>query len=292
VVLTNRLISCIFKKENMATNEIMQKIASLGLYDEIDLDEKVNTVIYAYLANEHYNDLSIDLYCPFCGVMSTFNPSFENQLIKRNDIENSLTKEFEYKRMNFLVLHFRCARDKKHYFCVLLLPKDGKLIKIGQYPPRATIDAPELNRFKKILPEEKLSDMKRAVGLFSHGIGAGSFVYLRRVFEHLIYEAKEVAEKESRLNIETFERSRISEKIEMLKDFLPNFMTKNKVAYGILSKGVHELSEDECMNSFNLLEKTIELILSEKLEEKEKRDMEEAITKDLSKLSTGLANGS
>jgi hypothetical protein len=280
------------EKENMATNEIMQKIASLGLYGEIEFDGRVRPVIRAYLLKENYNNLSIDLYCPFCGTMSTFNPSFEDQLIAHNDQNSPKLFEFEHGGMNFLVLHFRCARDKTHYFCVQLLPENGKLIKIGQYPSRATIDAPELNKFKKILPEEKLSDMKRAIGLFSHGIGAGSFVYLRRVFEHLIYEAKEDAEKDSKLDIETFERSRMSEKVEMLKDYLPNFLTKNKSTYGILSKGVHELSEEECINSFSLLEKTIEFILSEKLEKKEKKDMEDAITKDLSKLGASLANGS
>ena len=269
----------------------MQEIASLGLYDEIELDERVKPIIHAYLTNEHYNDLSIDLYCPFCGAMSTFNPSFENQLITHNTQELSKLIGFTDNKMNFLVLHFRCARDKTHYFCVQLLPENGKLIKIGQYPSRAKIDAPELNKFKKILPEEKLSDMKRAVGLFSHGIGAGSFVYLRRVFEHLISEARGEAEKDSKLDTETFERCRMSEKIELLKNYLPNFLIKNKVAYGILSKGVHELSEDECINSFNLLEKTIELILSEKLEKKEKRDMEDAITKDLSTLGASLDNG-
>jgi len=274
----------------MATNKIMQEIATLGLYDEIELDERVESVIHAYLSNEHYNDLSIDLYCPSCGVMSTFNPSFEEQLITYNIQERSKLIEFKNNQMNFLVLHFRCARDKTHYFCVQLLPQNGKLIKIGQYPSRATIDAPELNRFEKILPKEKLSDMKRAVGLFSHGVGAGSFVYLRRVFEHLISEARGEAEKDSELDTEAFERCRMSEKIELLKNYLPNFLIKNKVAYGILSKGVHELSEEECINSFNLLEKTIELILSEKLEKKEKRDMEEAITKDLSKLGASLDN--
>jgi len=272
---------------NMATNEIIQKIASLGLYNSIELDEKVMLVIRDYLNNENYNELAIDLYCPYCKIMSTFNPSNESQL---NHSGYTNFAAFNKGLSNFIILHFRCARDKTHYFCVQLLPKNKKLIKIGQYPSRATIDAPELNRFKKILPEEKLSDMKRAVGLFSHGVGAGSFVYLRRVFEHLISEARGEAEEDSELDTEAFEKCRMSEKIELLKKYLPNFLIKNKVAYGILSKGVHELSEDECINAFNIIEKTIELILSEKLERREKRDMEEEITKNLSRLGINMVN--
>jgi len=276
----------------MATNEIMQKIALLGLYDGIEIIDEVLSVIKAYLAGNHYNNLAIDLYCPICRNMSTFNPVNEEQLIPRNDTSKYVKMEaFEGRRMNFLVLHFRCARDKTHYFCVQLLLENGRLIKIGQYPSRSAIDAPEFNKFSKILPEENLSDLKRAVGLFSHGIGAGSFIYLRRVFEYLIREAKEEAEKAEKFDVDTFERSRVSEKIEILKDYLPQFLLQNKMAYSILSKGVHELSEKECIDSFNILEQTIELILSEKLEKKEKKDREVAITKELSMLNAQMTNG-
>ena len=46
--------------------------------------------------------------------------------------------------------------------------------------------------------------------------------------------------------------------------------------YGILSKGVHELSEDECKEYFTVLRESIEMILDEKLErlKKEKRKKE------------------
>jgi len=275
----------------MATNEIMQKIALLGLYDEIDTVDDVLSVIKEYLSGDNYNNLAIDLYCPLCKNMSTFNPVNEEQLIPRNDAGKYVKMEaFQGWRMNFLVLHFRCARDKTHYFCVQLLLENGKLIKIGQYPSRSTIDAPELNKYKKILPEENLSDLKRAVGLFSHGIGAGSFIYLRRVFEYLIREAREEAEKTQYFDVDTFEKSRINEKIEFLKEYLPQFLLQNKKAYAILSKGVHELSEKECINSFNILEQTIELILSEKLEKKEKKNREAAITKELSVLGTQMTN--
>ena len=271
----------------MATNEVMQKIASLGLYDSINYDDNVKDVISDYLCGRDYNNLAIDIYCPFCRKLTTINPSNENQL---NNFGITNYAAFVDGKLNFLVLHFRCARDFNHYFCIQLIYIEKQLYKIGQFPSRATIDAPELNRFKKILPEEKLSDLKRAIGLFSHGVGAGSFIYLRRVYEYLIFEAKEEAKNDSSFNIELFDKSIMIEKIELLKNYLPSFLINNKSAYGILSKGVHELSEKECLNSFNLLEKTIELILQEKLEKKEKKDMEDEITKDLSMLGSILSN--
>jgi hypothetical protein len=151
----------------------------LGLYEQIEFEGNVLAVIRDYLNNQQYNDLSIDLYCPSCNMMSTFNPTDERQLSDSRSMDYYYA--FVNGKINFLVIHFRCARDKTHYFCVQLLLEGKYITKIGQYPSRASIDIPEVNKFRKILSEEKLNDLKRAIGLFSHGIGAGAFVYLRRV---------------------------------------------------------------------------------------------------------------
>jgi hypothetical protein len=41
----------------------------------------------------------------------------------------------------------------------------------------------------------------------------------------------------------------------------------NKSIYSILSKGIHELAEEECLNAFPVIKLSIELILDEKLVE-------------------------
>lgn len=38
---------------------------------------------------------------------------------------------------------------------------------------------------------------------------------------------------------------RVEDKIKLLKDYLPQMLVDNKVVYGIMSKGIHELSEEE-----------------------------------------------
>ena len=59
---------------------------------------------------------------------------------------------------------------------------------------------------------------------------------------------------------------------------LPEFLVKNSNIYGIVSKGVHELEEQECLEHFNVVEKSIEAILNQELESLEK----EATNKELS----------
>ena len=75
----------------------------------------------------------------------------------------------------------------------------------------------------------------------------------------------------------SYQNSRISEKIELLDKHLPGFLVENKILYGILSKGIHVLTENECLEYFETVKVGIELILDEKLEkfEKEKK-IEEA----------------
>ena len=58
---------------------------------------------------------------------------------------------------------------------------------------------------------------------------------------------------------------RVDEKIKILKDYLPEFMVFNAVIYNIISQGIHELSEDECIEIFPILQKSIKLILDEEI---------------------------
>ena len=85
------------------------------------------------------------------------------------------------------------------------------------------------------------------------------------------------------------ERTKMSEKIDLLgTDYLPEIMVNNKEIYGILSKGIHELSEKECIENFPILFNSIEVILETKLmkdlEEKRKIDN----TKNLNRINALL----
>lgn len=71
-----------------------------------------------------------------------------------------------------------------------------------------------------------------------------------------------------------FNRSDFKEKINILKDHLPKILVENRNLYGILSKGIHELEEEECLEIFPLVNMGIELILDDVLAEKNKIEKE------------------
>jgi hypothetical protein len=175
-------------------------------------------------------------------------------------------------------LVIRCKRwDDYMYFFIRYTVDDEKVIKIGQYPSIADFQIHEIKKYTKVLSKEKLREFTRAIGLAANGVGIGSFVYLRRIFESLIEEAHTIAKKDSGWNEEAFLRARMADKIQILETHLPPFLVANKSLYGILSVGVHALNEEDCLAHFDTVRVGIELILDEKLEAFErKRKIEEA----------------
>lgn len=151
------------------------------------------------------------------------------------------------------------------------------LSKVGQYPSVADFHIGQVHKYDKVLPKDKMREFTKAIGLAANGIGIGSFVYLRRIFEYLVFEAHEVAKSKNPLFDKTaFTSGRMNEKIQMLSGYLPDYLVEHHAIYGILSKGIHELGEEECKKYFPILKASIELILDEKLEayQKEKRKKE------------------
>lgn len=168
-----------------------------------------------------------------------------------------------------------CQRDRTHNMYFLFKVVDQEIIKIGQYPSLADIYSAEIGRYRKILGDEKYREFSRALGLSSHGVGIGAFVYLRRIFESLIDEAYQKAKTTPDWNEDIYAKSRMDEKILLLRDYLPEFLVENRGLYSILSKGIHSLAEQECLMYFDTIKVGIELILDEKIQQQEKRDKTE-----------------
>jgi hypothetical protein len=88
-------------------------------------------------------------------------------------------------------------------------------------------------------------------------------VYIRRIFERQIDNRFAEFKTEENWSAEDFQRLRVAEKIELLKDHLPDFLVKNRKLYGILSLGIHELDEADCLNFFSVIRASTIFILEE-----------------------------
>lgn len=220
------------------------------------------------------------------GIESTY--SVWHKLSCRYNLEYKADKDVSdhkiFQRTESWYVTLRCGRYSDEIEIMILLDAaDKSIMKVGQYPTIADVHKKQIKKYKKVLGDERMGEFSRAIGLAASGVGIGSFLYLRRIFESLIFDASVRAISDGVIKKEEFEPLHIEEKIATLKDYLPNTLIEIKSAYGILSKGIHELSEDECLKYFDVLRGGIEIILDELLvqmeKEKKKKLTLEAISK-------------
>jgi hypothetical protein len=225
---------------------------------------------------------TIDAYCIWCDKESVFDT--DEHLY--GTTYASWRKDTGFRRNAY-----KCSRNNNHEYFIYYLKTKDNLLKIGQWPSVADFQIPQAEKYRKILGEEEYKEFTRGIGIAAHGVGIGSFVYLRRVFENLIEEARVKAQSENKeFPNEEYQRAKMDEKIKMVQDYLPEFLVENRSLYAILSKGIHDLSEDECLQYFETVKIGIEQILDEKIIQKEKAEKvakaREAIQKVHGKLSS------
>jgi hypothetical protein len=188
-----------------------------------------------------------------------------------------------------------CSRNSSHQLLFLLkVNKDKRTIqKIGQHPSLADLNMYDVKKYADVLSNAAFREFTKAIGLAAHGVGVGSFVYLRRIFEGLVEEAHKFAkspeawsETGQAWDEDQYQKARVGEKIQMLNRYLPAFLVENRAMYGILSKGVHELSEEECLAAFPVVKVGIEIILDARLEEDARRKKLQAAQKAIQALAS------
>jgi hypothetical protein len=225
----------------------------------------------------------IDGHCPDCHAASTFSRT-AGQLTRRKGGMRSATEGVL--PSNYSYFELTCARREDHKIRFWFKFNGNLIEKVGQYPSLADIANDESRLYKAVLKAEDGAELRKAIGLAAHGIGVGSFVYLRRVFERLIKRRfLEFQQQEGWENAD-FDRKRMDEKIDFLKDHLPDFLVRNKNIYAILSLGLHELEESACLDAFEMLKHAIFFILNEDKHKKEELQLRKKLESAISSYST------
>jgi hypothetical protein len=278
------------------TTNMIQSIRQLPNLEEFYINTSLYTKFSVTDADKDfvfdllYNTGTIDCFCPDCNEISVFKGD-DNRPIQSHQFGSFPIDKKDWKttieKSTFTVRKvFSCSRVNEHKIAFYILIKNGILQKIGQDPSIADLNSFGISKFKKILGNELYSEFNRAIGLYSHGVGVGSFVYLRRIIENfMIKPAYEKAKLQPDWNDDEYQRLRVKEKIQILKDYLPKYLIENSSLYSIVSKGIHELSENDCNEYFPVLRECLEYVLTE-LEAQRQTDLKKKeLTKKLSKIS-------
>ena len=224
------------------------------------------TELYQELSD---NTLSINGYNPKRGVETTYHLcSYTIQSEHRYERKNG----FEPSDSHVRILSFSCGRFSDVLTLAIYCDNDAAyILKIGTYPSLRDFHKGDIKKYEKVLSDIQQAELVTAIMIASNGVGIGSYVYLRRIFEGIVFEEAERAIKDGVITKEEFFKKRMDEKIVAIKDYLPVFLYEyHKELYGILSMGIHQLKEDECLVYFPVLYDCIVLILEDRLAQKEK----------------------
>lgn len=161
------------------------------------------------------------------------------------------------------------------------------LIKVGQYPSLKDLQLFDTQKYRNILGKNYI-DYTLALALYADGIGAGSFVYLRRILEHFVEEIHSDCIKQcdeavaagsgSAFNEEEYKGLRFNDKIAYLeknyhKTIIPSELNDIRGAiYGVISKGIHKSTEQECLQLFPSAKYIIDTFIEEKIQKKAKQE--------------------
>ncbi len=261
---------------------------ALPLYSPIQVEHGINFVreLLTFAG-------SLDTYCSGCKQPATFRAIATEDAKRARQLESAMSigagqrNVSHWDQTEFSKLAM-CTRDHRHVLRFYFIRDDKTVYKVGQFPSLADIEKPEMAKYAKILGDERRKELNRAIGLAANGVGIGSYAYLRRVFESLVEDAHKVVARTGRLDEEKYNRARMDERIRLLKstdtEALPDFLVENAKMYSILSKGIHELSEDECLAHFDALRISIEVILDQKLDAIAKQERENAAKKAIAKI--------
>ena len=219
---------------------------------------------------------TMDRYCHRCDRLSTW------AAYRTEASTNLLHKDVFGRESDWsaeLKLEMRCSRESSHranyYFEVfadspfdIRKPEAPKMfiVKVGQHPSLADFQMGDVKEFKSALEAQERRELVQAINTAAHGFAVAACVYYRRVFEQLIDGARDAWAGESGItDLSEFNRLYTDDKIKTLGEkYLPPFLVEHPQLYSILSKGVHQLSEQECAEALPTIREAIEIILREK----------------------------
>lgn len=191
---------------------------------------------------------------------------------------------------NIRCLSFKCGRFHDILTLVVFCNTESRYIqKVGTYPSLRDFHKDDIKKYNKVLSEQQKMELMTAIMIANNGVGIGSYVYLRRIFEGIVFEEARNAIKDGIVTEEDFNNKRMDEKIVAIKNYLPAFLYDNhKALYGILSLGIHQLDEEECLSYFSVLYDCIILILDDRLAQKEKEMTTKRAAASLSKIAAAI----
>jgi len=268
--------------------------------EEFDLKDKVRINNFLKLLNG--NNVNITTKCIECGREYAFMMEHQKEyfdLQRASDGRMQLFHGNKYVRIEFedyetynLEYLFKCTKNKEHiytmYITVIQRRNIFEVVKTGQYPNKEDIQGFDFDEYKKVLEKYDIyKDYKNAYVCNCHNFSVASYAYIRRVFEKILVSFIEV--KKEKTGKEPKD-NKVENKIKFTSDmFCDDIRPLLTMLYSVLSKGVHQLSEEECKKYYDTLHAIIKMQLADMEAERQKEEKKKSLSKELSKIHSELS---
>lgn len=179
----------------------------------------------------------------------------------------------KYGQGNILIQEYECCVNNRHKKYDIYYLSSSKIIKIGQYPSEYDTRSNEyLDKLKVVCGRKDAKEIAKFVDkaliMESSGLGIPALVYMRRSFERLI------AISEDKNNLENTGTT-MAERIKN-NPLLPELIKDNVRLYNIISEGIHNETEEECMELFKLIKSGFTILLRKTYEHvQEQKELDE-----------------
>lgn len=236
--------------------------------------------VYEYLASKGHKD-----FCHNCKDFQTFRftKKYGSQLMLSGNLEEFQLPDdgaFSYSFDINSTCQF-CGQRKDFFINIFSVEKAGQLKnlsatfslrKIGQFPSIERRPASEVYAY---LTQTDRDLYSKALGNLSNGYGIGAYAYFRRIIEN---EIKRIIADFSQLEIENSDKVKqawdsynngkyqMSNLIDAISGFLPislKDMGGNplKLLYQQASEGIHNFSEEECLEKSQHIDKLLQFVI-------------------------------
>lgn len=304
------------EEQQLTTPQLLHKLLDASLYAAVEIPWSTSN---EQIRKARLSELKFDKFCPGCRQSATWTMVVDAELKTRDERERATVMPissrgggvFRHPRWTEdFRLDARCTRyghSATYYFAYTPSNPRGALAavqagetpgpvgftKIGQWPSLTDFQIGDLSRFEEGMTRAQRKEFVRGINTSAHGFSVAACVYYRRVFESVIADARTEFMKANSLEAwPEFDAAKTDDRIRMLRGHLPEFMAEHPELYSILSKGVHELTEEECARELPMLRQAIELIMEDRVTEQRRRKQREAASKLVAQRHNDLRNGS
>jgi hypothetical protein len=282
------------------TKDLSGFLSNYSLYTKFEVFDFSSDVELIGSTFQSYckNDLSITTF-KIISENNDINARKGRIMIGGANVLGNSTHEFEFIQHYTGECQF-CKKNNIHFLINGFTERDKEgskrfyLRKVGQLP------APEINldsNLESFLSEEDKGFYKKALLNLQYGYGIGAFSYFRRIVQN---EIERIANKLADTNsenkedilkaIEDYKQSKVMKKlINDITKYLPKRIldigsNPLLVLYGQLSEGIHNLSEEECIERSKAIDVLLRFVFKELRQDSDFSSAKDAL-KELNKFS-------